>query len=77
MARQGYSAKVDLRMRVGNRVIPLSQVGPTHVILEAATEINEPVTATIEVIINDRVSSTKQVFLHDGVRPDSRRVSFF
>lgn len=77
MAKKGYSALVDLRMRIGQRVIPLAQVGPTHVILEEATEIEPAVAATIEVIIDNRVSSTRTVLLHDGAHADTRRVSFF
>ena len=64
-------------MRIGHRVIPLAQVGPTHVILQEQMEHEGAVTATIEVIIDNRVSSTKTVFLHDGVQSDSKRVSFF
>jgi hypothetical protein len=63
-------------MIVGKRTIPLAQVGPAHAILVEPTEAEQS-QARIEVIINNRVSTTQSVFLYDGIKPHTKRVKFF
>ncbi len=75
-SRKQHSANVDLRMMIEGRFLGLSQVGPTHAILERATTIPPDTSASIEVIIDDKTLK-REVMLYDGASETSRRVEFF
>ena len=72
--RQSYSALVELRLIVGTRVFPWAQLGPTFAILKGEIVL-EPMSAKIEVIVDHRVSTVHNVFLHDGIK--AKRFEFF
>lgn len=70
-----YSAKVDLRMLIGDRVIGLAQVGRDHAVLEKPERLPKEV-VQIQVIVDGDVSTT-DVFLFEGNAAGSVDVRFF
>ncbi len=75
MSRPRYSSKVSLRLVVGELVFALAQVGPSHAILAESTSL-PPTDARIEIDIDNK-TSTRDVFLYDGVRPESTRFEYY
>ena len=72
--RKPYSAEVILRLVVADQVLALSQVGPSFVLLREFAEA-ESGNGRVEVIIDQRVASSRQVFLPHGISRDSKRVA--
>lgn len=76
-SRPQYSADVDLRMLIDGQCVELCQLGPMFAILKYPTAIPPATEATIEVIVDNRKTSTRVVFLYQGATQDSTRVDFF
>jgi hypothetical protein len=68
----GRSAEVRLQLVVGNRVLELGQIGPGSVILEELAEL-PPCDAEVVMHVDD-FERRWQVYLPDGISPDSREV---
>lgn len=75
MNRPRYSAKVDLRLIVGELVFVLAQVGPSHAILAEPASV-PPSDARIEILIDDKLS-TREIFLYDGISFESTRFAYY
>ena len=71
-----YSAAVELRLVVAGVVLQLSQLGPDHAILKAPAEAVESGFARIDVIVDQVVTSSKEVFLCHGISENSRTITY-
>jgi hypothetical protein len=71
-----YSAVVELRLVVAGVVLQLSQVGPDHAILKVPAKAVESGFARIDVIVDQVVTSSKEVFLCHGISESSRMIPF-
>ena len=61
-------------MKIGESVVELAQVGPYHAIFKEAIDIPPETECKIEVYVDDRLTTTRTVFLLWGASVDSRRV---
>jgi hypothetical protein len=73
--RSGYSAKVALTLKVGDREIALSHVGPNEVSLRELCERVDPSDAQV-VIQVDEISDVMDVYLPNGIPSDSHEVAY-
>ena len=71
-----HSAIVELRLIVAGVALQLSQVGPDHAILKVPMGAVAAGYARIEVIVDNKVTSSKEVFLCHGIPESSRRVAY-
>jgi hypothetical protein len=68
----GYSAQVRLHLIVGGEVLELASIGPQQISLRECTELPP---GPAEVVMNvDDFERRWQVYLPDGISPDSREV---
>lgn len=71
----GYSAKVDLQLRVGGEVLAVTHTGPDRIILREARELKpEPAELIITV---DGESTTYQIMLNPVSGVASRHVAYW
>lgn len=63
----GYSAEVQLRLVIGERVLPLAQVGPDRIVLRESADC--PPTAAEIVMHVDGRERRWPVYLPDGISP--------
>ena len=65
-----------LRLAIAGQVLALSQVGPGFVVLKDFANV-EGESGRLDVIIDQRVASSREVFLPHGIQPDSKRAVYF
>lgn len=71
----GYSAKVDLQLRVNGEVLEVTQTGPDRIILRHARELKaEPAELVISV---DGESTTYQIMLNPVSGVASKEVAYW
>jgi hypothetical protein len=71
----GYSASIDLRLRVSGSEYRVAQVGESFLIMR--DKITVPPETDAEVIITvDGDRFVHPVFLHQGITPESNATSF-
>jgi hypothetical protein len=76
--RSPYSAQVVLKLFIAGQVISLSQVGPDFVVLrDVPTQAREAGKGRVDVIVDDRVASSKEVFFPHGIVTGSKKASYF
>lgn len=76
--RSPYSAQVVIKLFLAGRVYSLAQVGPDFVVLrEFPTQAEKSNTGRLDVIIDDRVATSKPVFLPQGIVCGSKKASYF
>lgn len=76
--RSPYSANVVLRLAMAGQVWALSQVGPDFIVLRDSPDVPKDAdNGRVDVIVDNRVASSKHVFLPHGIAPSMRRVIYF
>ena len=71
----GYSASIDLRLRVNGGEYRVAQVGESFLIMR--DKITVPPETDAEVIITvDGEQFVHPVFLHEGIQPTAESVNF-
>lgn len=73
--RQGYSAKVDIRLYVNGLDLDVAQVSHRFLILREPCEVLPGTDGRVVVTI-DGHQQVYPVFFHEGITPQSRRVNF-
>jgi hypothetical protein len=74
--RNGYSAKVALTLKVGDKEIALSHVGPNEISVRALGEAFPPSDAQLTIQVDDS-SDVMDVYLPKGISSDSYEVAYF
>ena len=73
---EGYSASIDIRLRVSGGDYRVAQVGQSFLIMR--DKITVPPETNAEVIITvDGQPFVHPVFLHEGIRPETEVVNYF
>ena len=72
--REAYSAKVLVRLRIGECTLDVAQVGDGFCILRDHRPYG-PTDAELDIIV-DGSTVTQTIFLFNGISDDLRRVSF-
>ena len=76
--RTPYSSKVILRLAIGGQTLVLAQVSHDFIVLRDVPTLSQlSGNGRVDVIINNRVATSKTVFLPHGVENGTRRVSYF
>lgn len=76
--RSPYSTQVVIKLSLAGQVYSLAQVGPDFVVLrEFPKQSEKSNTGRLDVIIDDRVATSKQVFLPQGIVCGSKKASYF
>lgn len=76
--RVPYSANVVLRLAMAGQVWALAQVGPDFVVLkDLPTSSEDADTARVDVIVDNRVASSRTVFLPHGIVSGRKRIIYF
>ena len=76
--RTPYSSKVILRLAIGGQTLVLAQDGPDFIVLRDVPTLSQlSGNARVDVIIDNRVATSKTVFLPHGIEDGTRRVSYF
>ena len=73
--RNGYSAKVALTLKVGERDLPLSHLGPNEVSIRELSDEIPPSNAQLIIQVDDS-SDVMDVYLPHGVSADSHDVAY-
>ncbi|HEY4233584.1 MAG TPA: hypothetical protein VGM76_09160 [Lacipirellulaceae bacterium] len=73
--RNGYSAKVALTLKVAEREIPLSHVGPGEVSVQELGEELPPSDAELVIEVDDS-SEVMNVYLPNGISATSYDVTY-
>ncbi len=73
--RNGYSAKVALTLKVGERELALSHVGPSEVSVRDLSDEVPPSNAQLIVQVDDS-SDVMDVYLPKGISADSHDVAY-
>lgn len=73
--RNGYSAKVALTLKVSDKALSLSHVGPNEVSLRQLSEAVEPSDAQLIIQVDDS-SDVMDVYLPYGIARDSYEVAY-
>ncbi len=73
--RNGYSARVALTLKVGERDLPLSHVGPNEVSVRELSDEIPPSDAQLIIQVDDS-SDVMNVYLPQGVSADSHDVAY-
>lgn len=76
VSNQGHSAKVDLNLFVGDRKLPLCQVGPGAVYLDTACDPIPPTNGTVLISV-DGIDHRMEVYFPNGIGADGDRVVYF
>lgn len=72
---EGYSASIDIRLRVSGNEYRVAQVGESFLIMR--DKITVPPETDAEVIITvDGEQFVHPIFLHQGITPESSATSF-
>ncbi|MCA9135130.1 MAG: hypothetical protein KDB00_00185 [Planctomycetales bacterium] len=74
--RTAYSAKVVLRLIIAGQALSLAQVGPDFITLRDAGEIAPSTSGRLDVIVDDRVATSKEIFMPHGTADGSKRVLY-
>ena len=74
--RNGYSAKVALTLKVGDKDIALSHVGPNEVSVRALGESMPPSDAQLLIQVDDS-SELMSVYLPNGISNSAYEVAYF
>ena len=74
--RNGYSAKVELTLKVSGRELALSHVGPNEVSLRQFANAVEPSDAQLIIQVDDS-SNVMDVYLPNGIPSDAYEVAYF
>lgn len=72
---KGFSAEVDIRLRVSGMNLDVAQVSREFLILREASEVAPGTTGQVVVTIDGR-EHVYPVLLHEGISSHSRRVTF-
>ncbi len=75
-SRNGYSAKVNLTLKVNEKDLALSHVAPNEVSLRDLGIAVEPTKAQLVIQVDDSCDVT-DVFLPNGIQSDSHEVAYF
>ena len=67
-----YSAIVEMELRIGDLIWPISHMGRDFLILQPTPVGHLPINAEIAVTI-DGQQRCWQVYLPDGIRPDRKK----
>jgi hypothetical protein len=73
--KDGYSARVAVHLRFGEKSLQVAQIGPGSFILREPCVIPRETSATI-VIQVDEHKEERPVFLHRGATQNSREVEY-
>jgi hypothetical protein len=73
-----YSSKVVLRLAISGQIISLAQVGPDFVVLRDIPKAGiVSCDARVDIIVDNRVTSSQTVFLPHGISNGSKLVTYF
>ena len=75
-ARDGYSSRVDILLRVNGTELSVAKVGPDSLMLAEPQAIPPSTNAEIVVKVDNTVE-TRSICLFEGASPDHGRVRFF
>jgi len=71
-ASTGYSAQVRLHLVIGSRILELGQIGPDRIVVREPADLPP---GPAEVVMHvDSFERRWQVYLPDGISPQSREV---
>jgi hypothetical protein len=73
--RDGYSARVELRLQINGEHLRIAQIGPTSFILRESRAIAPGTPARIVIKVDDR-QEERDVVLHRGATIDAREVEY-
>lgn len=71
-SQSGHSAQVEMQLLVNGLVLPISQMGPDFLLIDAPIKL-EPATATIVMQV-DASERRWNVYLPDGMSAENERV---
>ena len=74
--RSAYSATVVLRLIIAGQVLALAQVGPDFITLRESVEIAPSTSGRLEVIVDERVATSKEIFMPHGTADGLKRVLY-
>jgi len=70
-----YSSTIDIRLRVDGKLLDVTQVSESFLVLGAPAFVPPETEAEVIIIVDGRARSRK-IFLHDGIYPNDLRVTF-